>query len=706
MNENKGVLRGRKVVLVGELKHMNAQEFHKLISENGGVNLNGSYDVSHNQTPDIIVMSDTYLEIVKSNNVYPPSSNKTFWQKYIKENPDIPLMNETEFIDVMEKGSFDNKDDVSPEDIIQRGFVYATKVMFDEDAIKLLKEKYIAFDVETTGLNYHKDKIIEVGAVLFEHGKIVKKYNSLINIGSKIPSEATKVNHITNDMISSAPSEKIVYRELVNFLGDCLQEETAICAHNAKFDMDFLSETLERMGYNGKIYYVDTLSVSRKLIKDLDNYKQDTLASHFGFINQQSHRAVSDAETCGKILAELIKLKESEIESKRKALEKTRLDEPEKEICAFLQDIIVKSNNDIDYLGFYKNSSGYVDVSYMYSIIKFKISKKGKYIIIDKSVSKKFNLPTEPCSVTEGGSDYVRLYFNTPFELENLSDYFIKKYKSCRKSALGYLKHNSKYKEEIMYTPAMMNRISLKEMQSLIESARQRTTNEDFSKLNKLKNQFQENIIKREEITINPVNNRVPLTQIKNSDNWNKGFEEGYKYWEQGDKLRKEGNIREAIEMFDKSRYYGYCSCPLFESYALAYHKLKDYDNEIDILDEGIKRAASHDFPTSQLEARLSKAVQLFYKEQQEKLKKEEKRIANEKNKAKKEVRKENKQKAGRPVLQMNENLEIIQRFETITEAVRITGINSKSIRDAAKGIQKHAGGFIWKYADDIVESE
>ena len=102
------------------------------------------------------------------------------------------------------------------------------------------------------------------------------------------------------------------------------------------------------------------------------------------------------------------------------------------------------------------------------------------------------------------------------------------------------------------------------------------------------------------------------------------------------------------------------------------------------------------------MEARLSKAVQFLYKEQQEKLKKEEKRITNEKKKAEEET----KERAGRPILQMNDSLEIIQRFETVAEAVRITSINSKSIRDAAKGIQKHAGGFIWKYADDTVESE
>jgi DNA polymerase-3 subunit epsilon len=46
--------------------------------------------------------------------------------------------------------------------------------------------------------------------------------------------------------------------------------------------------------------------------------------------------------------------------------------------------------------------------------------------------------------------------------------------------------------------------------------------------------------------------------------------------------------------------------------------------------------------------------------------------------------------------------MSIIERFDTIAEAVRKTGINSKSIRDAAKGIQNHAGGFIWRYSDEF----
>ena len=52
-------------------------------------------------------------------------------------------------------------------------------------------------------------------------------------------------------------------------------------------------------------------------------------------------------------------------------------------------------------------------------------------------------------------------------------------------------------------------------------------------------------------------------------------------------------------------------------------------------------------------------------------------------------------------VKEMNDERETITIFESISEAVRTTGINSKSIRDCCNGVQKHAGGFIWQYVDD-----
>lgn len=86
------------------------------------------------------------------------------------------------------------------------------------------------------------------------------------------------------------------------------------------------------------------------------------------------------------------------------------------------------------------------------------------------------------------------------------------------------------------------------------------------------------------------IHSRVPLKNIKNLNNWEKGYNAGYVYWEKGDELRKSGDIENSIKLFDKARYFGYNAPVLYDSYAMAYRKLKDYDNVIEILYEGIER--------------------------------------------------------------------------------------------------------------------
>ncbi|WP_077210730.1 GIY-YIG nuclease family protein [Bacillus dakarensis] len=104
-----------------------------------------------------------------------------------------------------------------------------------------------------------------------------------------------------------------------------------------------------------------------------------------------------------------------------------------------------------------------------------------------------------------------------------------------------------------------------------------------------------------EGITINPIHNRAPLKDIKNLHDWSKGFDEGKPYWDDGDKERKDGNLERAIELFDIARYKGYNAPALYNSYAMAYRKLKDYDNEIAIIDEAIERLHSEENKTNEV---------------------------------------------------------------------------------------------------------
>ncbi len=217
-----------------------------------------------------------------------------------------------------------------------------TKLGLSAPLLSVLEKRFIAFDTETTGLNNYYDRIIEVGAVLFEDGKPVRQYGSLIHSVNYVPYEAKMVNHITDQMVRSAPEPDKVYEELCAFFGNALNGDTVLVGHNATFDMGFLNAQFARMGINADIVYADTCSLSRIALPRLYSHRQDMVANAFGIQNRQSHRAVTDAEVCGQIMTKMIPLlrkNEKVMKETEKRQEKQAKFEPceeEKVICRTL----------------------------------------------------------------------------------------------------------------------------------------------------------------------------------------------------------------------------------------------------------------------------------------------------------------------------------------------------------------------------------
>ena len=312
---------------------------------------------------------------------------------------------------------FQGNNEVQSKASVQPGIATSKRIDIAFHNINSIENCFIAFDVETTGLNPVTDRIVEIGAVIFQNGKVNKIFSSLVNPGISIPDAASAVNHITNSMLTKAPTETDIYPQLLDFLGDALCGKIIMCAHNAKFDFDFLCNTLSRLGFNANIEYVDTLSLSRKYLHGLENHKQCTLEEYFGLINLSSHRAASDAENCGHILFRLLDVANESLAKEKRQIEQSKPSLQELEICAYIQDLILRKGGDTKFLRFRKNSSGYVDVCCLYTFLKFKSTKKGKYIIIKSDCFEIKNYITEPCTQSEGGTDYLRVYFSNPFDL-------------------------------------------------------------------------------------------------------------------------------------------------------------------------------------------------------------------------------------------------------------------------------------------------
>ena len=110
--------------------------------------------------------------------------------------------------------------------------------------LKLTEEVYVVFDLETTGLYPNSgDSIIEIGAVKIKDGKIIDRYDELINPGKLLSDEIIKITGINNEMLKDKKTIEEELPRIVEFLSDCV-----LVAHNASFDVNFLNDALVRVG--------------------------------------------------------------------------------------------------------------------------------------------------------------------------------------------------------------------------------------------------------------------------------------------------------------------------------------------------------------------------------------------------------------------------------------------------------------------------
>lgn len=149
---------------------------------------------------------------------------------------------------------------------------------------------FVAFDVETTGLSPSLDRIVEIGAVLVLDGVPSRQFQTLVNPGRRMPPEATRKNHITDEMLADAPRIDAVLPEFFAFISDL-----PIAAHNARFDASFLVYEGDRIGLTLQNPVADTLALSRQCWPRLERHRLVDVCEKIGYENDQEHRALSDA---------------------------------------------------------------------------------------------------------------------------------------------------------------------------------------------------------------------------------------------------------------------------------------------------------------------------------------------------------------------------------------------------------------------------
>ncbi len=174
---------------------------------------------------------------------------------------------------------------------------------------KNLDSELVVFDIETTGFNARKDDIIEIGAVKIKDRKIIDSFNTFVSTSMKLPDKIIELTGITDSMLVGAPS----IREALTGFREFVGENSILIAHNASFDVKFIKEKY-LVNFNEKydMPVIDTLELSKALVKGVKNYKLNTLTKKFDIVLENHHRAVDDAKATAMLLLELYKLLEQQ----------------------------------------------------------------------------------------------------------------------------------------------------------------------------------------------------------------------------------------------------------------------------------------------------------------------------------------------------------------------------------------------------------
>ena len=171
---------------------------------------------------------------------------------------------------------------------------------------KISKETYVVFDLETTGLNVNEgDSIIEVGAVKISNGKIIDRFDELINPGKLLDPKITEITCITDEMLKDKLTEK---EAIIKFINWC--DNLPLVAHNAHFDLSFLE--MACLKYNlGRLKntIIDTLGLSRYLESHEKYHNLATLVKRYNITwdENKHHRADYDSEGTALIFYKMLK---------------------------------------------------------------------------------------------------------------------------------------------------------------------------------------------------------------------------------------------------------------------------------------------------------------------------------------------------------------------------------------------------------------
>ena len=165
-------------------------------------------------------------------------------------------------------------------------------------ALPALEQTFVALDLETTGLDPDREKIIQVGAVKFQGDRVLDRFDTFVNPGRAIPEFIQRLTGIRPDQVSRAPHFSSVSQGLELFL-----EDHPIVGHNIPFDIRFL-DTHGLKLFNPSY---DTWDLASFLLPRTAEYSLGSLARQFDLYHHRAHQAIDDADATRQLFVTLLR---------------------------------------------------------------------------------------------------------------------------------------------------------------------------------------------------------------------------------------------------------------------------------------------------------------------------------------------------------------------------------------------------------------
>lgn len=163
-------------------------------------------------------------------------------------------------------------------------------------------EDYVAIDIETTGLDPKREKIIEIGAVKVLGGKIMEEKSVLVNPRRTLTPEIQELTGISDQMVETAPGIEEVIGGWEQFC-----QGLPLVGHRILFDYSFLKRAAVNAGMKFEKSGVDTLALCRKFMPAEEKKNLTAACGYLGVVQEKAHRALGDAWSAHRLLEELKK---------------------------------------------------------------------------------------------------------------------------------------------------------------------------------------------------------------------------------------------------------------------------------------------------------------------------------------------------------------------------------------------------------------